>query len=65
VNVIFAQSRSAVGQQPPPTPEDMAELDLEALGGVRKYPVRVKCALLAWNALESAMAERSSQGTAR
>lgn len=25
--------------------------DLEALAGVRSYPARVKCALLAWNAL--------------
>jgi len=25
--------------------------DLEALSGVRKYPVRVKCALLPWNTL--------------
>ena len=25
--------------------------DLEALQGVRKYPVRVKCALLCWNTL--------------
>ncbi len=28
--------------------------DLAALGGVRKYPVRIKCALLAWSALEEA-----------
>lgn len=27
-----------------------------ALGGVSKFPARVKCALLAWNALESALA---------
>ncbi len=26
--------------------------DLEALRGVRKYPVRIKCALLSWVALE-------------
>ena len=25
---------------------------LEALQGVRKFPVRIKCALLAWTALE-------------
>ncbi|MCB1180309.1 MAG: SUF system NifU family Fe-S cluster assembly protein [Leptospiraceae bacterium] len=28
------------------------EGDLEALLGVKKYPVRVKCAVLAWNTLE-------------
>jgi nitrogen fixation NifU-like protein len=32
---------------------DDAELgDLQALKGVSKFPVRVKCALLAWNCLE-------------
>jgi nitrogen fixation NifU-like protein len=29
--------------------------DLEALQGVRKYPVRIKCALLAWSALDDAL----------
>jgi nitrogen fixation protein NifU and related proteins len=28
--------------------------DLRALAGVAKFPVRVKCALLAWNALQEA-----------
>jgi nitrogen fixation protein NifU and related proteins len=32
---------------------------LRALSGVAKFPARVKCALLAWNALESALAGRS------
>jgi len=30
--------------------------DLEALEGVHKFPVRVKCALLAWNVLDQALA---------
>ncbi len=29
--------------------------DLPALAGVRRYPVRVKCATLAWHALEKAL----------
>jgi len=29
--------------------------DLEALEGVRKFPIRVKCATLAWNVLEGAI----------
>ena len=29
--------------------------DLEALQGVRKFPVRVKCATLAWNTLQEAL----------
>jgi nitrogen fixation NifU-like protein len=35
--------------------------DLEALRGVRAYPVRVKCATLAWNALLEAL-ETPQQG---
>jgi nitrogen fixation protein NifU and related proteins len=31
---------------------------LQALSGVARFPARVKCALLAWNALERALAER-------
>jgi len=34
-------------------PDDLG--DLEALRGVRTYPVRVKCAALAWNALLQAL----------
>ena len=29
--------------------------DLEAFRGVKKYPIRVKCATLSWNALEQAL----------
>ena len=35
--------------------------DLEALSGVRKFPVRVKCATLAWHTLEEALAELPTQ----
>ena len=31
--------------------------ELEALQGVRKFPVRIKCALLAWAALEDGLKE--------
>jgi nitrogen fixation NifU-like protein len=33
---------------------------LRALSGVARFPARVKCALLAWSALETAMAERKT-----
>ncbi|MGH7576169.1 MAG: Fe-S cluster assembly sulfur transfer protein SufU [Longimicrobiales bacterium] len=36
---------------------DRALGDLRALAGVAKFPVRVKCALLGWNALETALSE--------
>lgn len=31
--------------------------DLEALRGVRRFPVRIKCALLAWSTLDDALEE--------
>lgn len=34
--------------------------DLEALVGVAQFPARIKCALLAWNALEQLMGGNSS-----
>lgn len=34
-------------------PEDLGEL--EALAGVRKYPMRIKCATLSWHALKAAL----------
>lgn len=34
--------------------------DLEALQGVVKFPVRIKCATLAWNTLVEALAEATS-----
>lgn len=40
------------GQEPDPS-IDLG--DLEALAGVRKFPVRVKCAALSWNAVEQGL----------
>lgn len=34
--------------------------DLEAMQGVRNFPVRIKCALLAWNTLEQIIKEIQS-----
>jgi nitrogen fixation NifU-like protein len=42
------------GQEPDP---DVDVGDLESLAGVRKFPVRVKCAALAWNVIEQGLAE--------
>ena len=39
-------------------PNGAVELgDLESLAGVRKFPVRVKCAALSWNVVEEGLAE--------
>ena len=40
--------------------DDIALGDLEALQGVVKFPVRIKCAVLAWNTLAQALDEASS-----
>ncbi len=38
-------------------PQDMKLGDLEALKGVVKFPVRIKCATLSWNTLDQALTE--------
>ena len=39
-------------------PEASVDLgDLESLAGVRKFPVRVKCAALSWNVVEQGLAD--------
>jgi nitrogen fixation NifU-like protein len=44
------------------TPDPSVELgDLEALAGVRKFPVRVKCAALSWNIVEQGLHNYSDQ----
>ena len=44
-------------REPEPSAVDLDEL--EALGGVRNYPVRLKCALLAWETFEGALRKQS------
>jgi nitrogen fixation NifU-like protein len=47
---------------PPETPvEDMGKLSV--LAGVREFPVRVKCASLAWHTLKAAMTEEKRTST--
>jgi nitrogen fixation NifU-like protein len=43
----------------PPAAGDAQLGSLLALSGVARFPARVKCALLAWSALESALTERT------
>ena len=44
--------------------EDLSETDLDKLGdvsalsGVRKFPVRIKCAMLSWVALEELLSKK-------
>ena len=61
---IHESSLDAEGESgeelPDEVPEDVKLGDLEALRGVVKFPVRIKCATLAWNTL----AEGITQATA-
>jgi nitrogen fixation NifU-like protein len=44
-----------------PTPSDLRRLgELAALAGVVKFPVRIKCATLAWNTLSQALDEATN-----
>ncbi len=43
--------------EPAPLPDGLTLGDLEALRGVVKFPVRIKCATLSWNTLAQAIAE--------
>jgi nitrogen fixation NifU-like protein len=46
-------------------PDEHADLGkLEAFAGVREYPMRVKCATLAWHALQAALASPVAAVTA-
>jgi len=37
--------------------------DLRVMQGVRKFPQRVKCAMLAWRAVEQALEQRAGEVT--
>lgn len=49
--------RRMMGLEVEGEPEDVNLGDLEALQGVVKFPVRIKCATLAWTTLAQAMEE--------
>jgi nitrogen fixation protein NifU and related proteins len=52
------------GDDAAPEPEDVPDVklgDLEALRGVVKFPVRIKCATLSWNTLAQGLDESLSQ----
>lgn len=43
-----------------PVPEGLDVGDLEALEGVQRFPVRIKCALLPWTTMEEALDDEQS-----
>lgn len=46
--------------EPPEVDPEIALGDLEALRGVVKFPVRIKCATLSWNTLSQAIEEAAA-----
>src|SRR5688572_14019219 len=58
---IHEQSLDGDGTEPAEAvPADVKLGDLEALRGVVKFPVRIKCATLSWNTLQQALDERAA-----
>lgn len=54
-NDIFAKIHALVTGENPEIASDKSIGPLRALGGVSRFPMRVKCASLAWHALKSAL----------
>ena len=59
VDRIFQGFHALVTSDPTLPADDAALGKLAVLGGVREFPMRVKCATLAWHTLRSALDERA------
>jgi nitrogen fixation NifU-like protein len=60
-NALFERFHRMVTTPPEQSVEDMGKLS--SLAGVREFPVRVKCASLAWHTLRAAMASQQKAST--
>lgn len=60
--LLEAMKRLMQGQEPDPS-LDLG--DLESLAGVRKFPVRVKCAALSWNIVEQGLEDYGQRSEIR
>jgi nitrogen fixation NifU-like protein len=58
---LFERFHRMVTTPPEESVEDLGKLS--ALAGVREFPVRVKCASLAWHTLKAAMADKTRTST--
>lgn len=54
---IIARLKAMMQGEEPTDEEDLG--DLEALAGVSRFPVRIKCAALSWNVIEQAIEKLS------
>ena len=60
-NLLFERFHRMVTTPPEQPVEDMGKLS--SLAGVREFPVRVKCASLAWHTLRAAMSNAQKAST--
>ena len=60
-NALFERFHRMVTTPPSQAVEDLGKLS--ALAGVREFPVRVKCASLAWHTLKAALANEHQTST--
>ena len=58
VESLFGRFRDLVTGEPVELPDTTGLGKLAAFGGVREYPVRVKCATLPWHTLQAAIESR-------
>ena len=61
VDALFQRFHRMVTTPPDRAVEDMGKLS--SLAGVREFPVRVKCASLAWHTLKAALVQKSKVST--
>jgi nitrogen fixation NifU-like protein len=59
----FKSMMGIEGVESRPGDADVALGDLEALQGVVKFPVRIKCAVLGWNTLANALDDATSDAS--
>ena len=60
-DALFARFHQMVTTPPDQPVEDMGKLS--SLAGVREFPVRVKCASLAWHTFKAALAQKTRVST--
>lgn len=58
---LFRERVAGEGEVAEPGPRELG--DLNVLSGVRKFPQRVKCAMLSWRAFEQALSESPARVT--
>lgn len=61
VKALFERFHRMVTTPPDVSVEDLGKLSV--LSGVREFPVRVKCASLAWHTLKAALAQQQAAST--